>query len=183
MSSVKKYILFAVGAIVLMLIGILLNLQINNWNEERKAAIEESNSDISDDISGVNKDFMSGVANQDAAAIADVYTEDGQVLPPNAETGVGKANIQVIMQGFFDSGVRGLKLESIEIESYGDNAYELGKYTLLAEGEVEVDKGKYIVIWKKVDGEWKYYRDIFNSDFLVIFKRFNYIIRFCKTFC
>jgi len=27
-----------------------------------------------------------------------------------------------------------------------------------------LDKGKYIVIWKKVDGEWKYYRDIFNSD-------------------
>ena len=147
-----------------MIIGILLNLQITNWNEERKAALEESNSDASDVISRVNQDFMSGIANQDAAAIADVYTEDGQVLPPNGETGVGKANIQEIMQGFFDSGIRGLKLESIEIESYGDNAYEVGKYTLFAEGELEVDKGKYNVIWKKVGGEWKYYRDIFNSD-------------------
>jgi ketosteroid isomerase-like protein len=26
-----------------------------------------------------------------------------------------------------------------------------------------LDKGKYIVIWKQEDGQWKLHRDIFNS--------------------
>ncbi len=37
----SKYLLYAIGEIVLVVIGILIALQINNWNERRKAAIEE----------------------------------------------------------------------------------------------------------------------------------------------
>lgn len=35
-GSVKRYILYAAGEIFLVMIGILLALQVNNWNEERK---------------------------------------------------------------------------------------------------------------------------------------------------
>lgn len=35
-NRVSKYILYAIGEIVLVVIGILLALQINNWNEDRK---------------------------------------------------------------------------------------------------------------------------------------------------
>lgn len=37
----SKYLLYAVGEIVLVVIGILIALQINDWNEERKTKIEE----------------------------------------------------------------------------------------------------------------------------------------------
>ena len=36
-----KYVRYAIGEIVLVVIGILIALQINNWNEERKAKIDE----------------------------------------------------------------------------------------------------------------------------------------------
>ena len=36
-----KYMRYAIGEIVLVVIGILIALQINNWNEERKLVIEE----------------------------------------------------------------------------------------------------------------------------------------------
>jgi hypothetical protein len=36
-----RYFKYAIGEIVLVVIGILIALQINNWNEERKASIEE----------------------------------------------------------------------------------------------------------------------------------------------
>ena len=37
----SKYLKYAVGEIVLVVIGILIALQINNWNEKRKATLEE----------------------------------------------------------------------------------------------------------------------------------------------
>ena len=36
-----KYLIYALGEIVLVVIGILIALQINNWNEDRKAIISE----------------------------------------------------------------------------------------------------------------------------------------------
>jgi hypothetical protein len=36
-----KYLTYAIGEIVLVVIGILIALQINNWNEQRKESIEE----------------------------------------------------------------------------------------------------------------------------------------------
>ncbi len=37
----RKYFKYAIGEIILVVIGILIALQINNWNENRKASIEE----------------------------------------------------------------------------------------------------------------------------------------------
>jgi hypothetical protein len=40
-GSTRKYILYAIGEIFLVMIGILLALQENNWNENRKGNILE----------------------------------------------------------------------------------------------------------------------------------------------
>lgn len=41
-GSLKKYLLYATGEIFLVVIGILIALQINNWNEERKLDLEKN---------------------------------------------------------------------------------------------------------------------------------------------
>lgn len=40
-GSVTKYLIYAVGEILLVMIGILLALQVNNWNEERLRLADE----------------------------------------------------------------------------------------------------------------------------------------------
>ncbi|MEX2605497.1 MAG: DUF6090 family protein [Gracilimonas sp.] len=40
-DNVRKYLLYAIGEILLVVIGILLALQVNTWNENRKIANEE----------------------------------------------------------------------------------------------------------------------------------------------
>ncbi|MBN4047144.1 hypothetical protein JYU05_01205 [bacterium AH-315-P13] len=40
-NKASKYMLYAIGEILLVMIGILLALQVNNWNENRKAVLNE----------------------------------------------------------------------------------------------------------------------------------------------
>ena len=53
-NKLSKYLIYAIGEIVLVMIGILLALQVNNWNEERKKRITES-----EVITSLNGDFKS----------------------------------------------------------------------------------------------------------------------------
>jgi len=40
-QDIRKYLLYSIGEILLVMIGILLALQVNNWNERNKAEKEE----------------------------------------------------------------------------------------------------------------------------------------------
>ncbi|WP_235299576.1 DUF6090 family protein [Portibacter marinus] len=52
-NKVSKYFTYAIGEIVLVVIGILIALQINNWNENRKNKIKERNI-----ISEIHQEFI-----------------------------------------------------------------------------------------------------------------------------
>ncbi|KPK04105.1 MAG: hypothetical protein AMJ56_18035 [Anaerolineae bacterium SG8_19] len=99
----------------------------------------------------------------DAAGMADLYTDDGQVLPPNSDFVIGKEAIQAFWQALMDMGIKEAKLDIVEVEEQDDLAVEVSKYTLQGEEGQVLDQGKYIVIWKREDGQWKLHRDIFNS--------------------
>ena len=64
-SSARKYLLYAIGEIALVVIGILIALQINNWNEWRKERIQEKNvlldlaANLSRNISLANEAILS----------------------------------------------------------------------------------------------------------------------------
>ena len=63
-SRVGKYLLYGIGEIVLVMIGILLALQVNNWNEQRKDGITEQliltalQKDLSINIERLKKDIL-----------------------------------------------------------------------------------------------------------------------------
>jgi hypothetical protein len=63
-NKTSKYLKYAIGEIILVVIGILIALQINNWNESRKDSIKERaylinlNKDINADISYNNRNIL-----------------------------------------------------------------------------------------------------------------------------
>jgi uncharacterized protein (TIGR02246 family) len=124
---------------------------------------QATSTEVRDAIAAANENFMAAVKKGDAAALAALYTENGQVLPPNSDFVTGKDAIQAFWQAILDMGIKEAKLEIVEVEGHGDTAIEVSKYTLHGEGGQELDQGKYIVIWKQEEGQWKLHRDIFNT--------------------
>jgi len=118
---------------------------------------------IHDTIVTAEQAFMTAFSKGDPAAVAEFYTEDGQVLPPNSDFVTGRQAIQSLWQALMDMGIKGLTLDTIEVEALGDAASEVGRYTLTAEGGQVLDQGKYMIVWKQEGGEWKLHRDMFNT--------------------
>jgi uncharacterized protein (TIGR02246 family) len=114
-------------------------------------------------IEAANEVFMATAGKGDAAGLAALYTEEAQLLPPNADFHIGRQVIQAFWQATVNAGIKEARLETLEVEPHGDTAIEVGKYTLYAEGGQELDAGKYVVIWKREGGKWRLHRDIFNS--------------------
>ncbi len=119
--------------------------------------------DVRAEIQAAEESFMATFKRGDAAGVAALYTTDGQLLPTHSDFVTGAEAIRAFWQGAMDMGIKEAKLEAVEAEGHGDTAIEVGKYTLLAEGGQVADAGKYVVIWRKVDGVWKLHRDIWNS--------------------
>jgi uncharacterized protein (TIGR02246 family) len=123
----------------------------------------ETNTNIDAEIRRANNKFESAFRQGDAAGIARLYTPNGMLLPTGGEIITGHRAIQEFWQGAMQMGVKEVKLDSIEIEQLAQTAVELGNYTLTGEGGQQLDRGKYIVVWKKDNEEWKIQKDIWNS--------------------
>lgn len=120
------------------------------------------------EVGAIAQAFHEGVANQDSAALADLYREDGRFLPPNMEPAEGKAAIQGAIQQLLDMGARSLDIEPIETREAGDLTVEYGRYTLGIDppgGAAMTDVGKYVVVHEdQGDGSTKIVLDIFSSN-------------------
>ncbi len=116
-------------------------------------------------IRKVNDDFEHAMNTSNVDALTDIYTSDGQLLPQDSPIVAGKADISAFWHGVME-GIANAKLETLELEIHGDTAIEVGAYTLQTANS-DVEHGKYIVIWKRIDGEWKYHRDMWSKSNLV----------------
>ncbi len=115
-------------------------------------------------IDASNKKFGAAVAAGNAAGVAALYTDDAMVLPPNGESVRGRPAIEKLFQGLIAAGIKQATLTAQEVEGHGDTATEVGAYSVKDAAGTELDRGKYVVVWKRVKGEWKLHRDIWNSN-------------------
>ena len=80
-NKFSKYLLYAIGEILLVVIGILIALSINNWNQEQKQEAQEINflkslqTDLSNDLEYFNKEIerTSSAAKDQKNFISKIY--------------------------------------------------------------------------------------------------------------
>jgi uncharacterized protein (TIGR02246 family) len=119
-----------------------------------------------DGVAQSNRRFADAAARGDARAMASVYTDDADFLPPNAETLKGQAAIERFWQGGIEMGIRGVEHETLRLEQADGLAYEIGRYTLSFEPEGDApvtDLARYVLVHsRQPDGSWLRAVEIFN---------------------
>lgn len=160
--------LLLLSAAALLLPGCRVAEQSGNTSAEGNAATTVTAAADEQAIRGQVERWHQLIKAKDAAAIAALYTEDGAVMPPNAPIGKGHAAIEKVWAGLLQIPGFDLNIlpEQITVSSSGDMALDRGTYklALAPDGKAMTDTGKYVVVWRKVGGEWKAAADIFNSD-------------------
>ncbi len=99
---------------------------------------------------------------KDPAGLAAIYAEDGALLPPNSEMANGRAAIEAYWAEFHTSGI-GVEITDTEVYAHSDLGYIVGTFIATDADGATIDEGKYVVIWRNVDGKWQMHRDIWNS--------------------
>jgi uncharacterized protein (TIGR02246 family) len=131
------------------------------------ASFAEAQQSVRAIIDANNKQFIGAFNKGDAAAVANMYTMGARVLPPNSEMVEGRANIQKYWQDAISAGLKFVSLEPVHVETHGNIAVEIGRYTLTvpgAGGTTTTDRGKYVVVWKREGRNWKLAVDTFNTN-------------------
>lgn len=138
---------------ILFLPAIAFTQKINGSAKQGKA--------IMANIRQFSADYVAG----NYAAVVNAYTTDGKIMPPGPPIITG--HDELLKRWTMPEGSKMLAhaISPEEITILGKTAYDFGYYegeSQNAEGERTPFKGKYVIVWKKVAGEWKIYLDIWN---------------------
>ncbi len=126
------------------------------------SAASAQSEDVRDAVEAGNRAFIAAFLRGDATAVANLYTEDAQVIAPGSPVANGRRAIAAFWQISINSGIKDLTLATAEVESASDLAYETGTVRLVA-NDGTVTEARYVVVWRRVDGQWMLHRDIWNS--------------------
>ena len=119
-------------------------------------------------IRKTNERWLALIRNHDAAAVSMLYASDGAMMAPGAPIAQGQRALEKAWGGLMETPGFGLtfKADQIVVATGGDMALDRGTYLLSLAGPhgPTKDIGKYVVVWRNIDGQWKVAADIFNSD-------------------
>ena len=160
MSAIKSQLLIVVT---------LAFAACNETSSDNSIAGSSEKDSITFDISSArsaveasNSKFMENMKKGDSVGVASAYTSDALIMPANSESISGKDAVS-FWGSFIRMGVKDAKLITEEVIGNAELLAETGKYEVYLADNKLADKGKYIVIWKPVEGGWKMYRDIFTT--------------------
>ena len=128
--------------------------------------------EFQDAIVAANKEFMNAFSRGDAASLATLYDQSALLMPPGGDFITNSEGIERFWRSIMAMGVRKATLWTMDLDidvstpsdsrDYG-HAREVGTYLLEGDGGTVLDRGKYVVVWRYREGQWRIYWDIWNT--------------------
>ena len=152
--------------IAVTLLFVFSIISCNNKVEETTETVTEPTFNLTTakaEMVALSIEWMAFVAAGDSVGLANMYAQDAKFMMDGAPAISGRKNIQSTFSGMMKSGISRGDLIIIDVWGTENLLAEEGELSLFV-GDTEVDQVKYIVLWKKEEGKWKLFRDIFNSN-------------------
>jgi len=115
------------------------------------------------DLAGRWNGFLAAVKSRDAARVASFYTTDALLLDQGRPLLKGRAAIEQSMVAGLKGTLAEIVTTVLEMSSAGDVGYVVATFTQPTSAGGQ-QRGKVIMIWKRVNGEWMIAHDMFNMD-------------------
>ena len=119
-------------------------------------------------IEAQDRGFEAAFVSGDFDSVVTLHKDATMLLPPDGPmlTADREGVIQALKDAY-DQGFRNYRLESIEFDSSGDLAYNVGRTTaeVSVNGDSHTVTGKTVDIYKRnADGDWELHLTIWNND-------------------
>ena len=101
---------------------------------------------------------------KDGAAVAALYTEDAQLLPPGPAVVNGRAAIEEFWAADIVASNMSFAINADATGLGGDWAWRSGSFSGTGADGATLATGKFIEVWRRTADGWQLHRDIWNVD-------------------
>jgi len=102
-----------------------------------------------------------------ADKIVAMYSADAIIMPPDAPAAAGRDGMHdFLVKDMAASKAAGitLRIDKDDAGASGILGWHSGTFSVLDKDQKAVGTGKFVEVWKKINGKWLIIRDIWNND-------------------
>jgi len=116
------------------------------------------------EISELNTRFTQAHLTGDIARIDSMFTTDATSYPPGGAAVTGAQAMHDFTVEYIAAGLTEFREESSDFYGNADFVVDAGTYVVTYGSDQVTERGKYLNVWKRVDGAWRIQSNIWNSD-------------------
>lgn len=169
-GKTSNYLKYAIGEIILVVIGILIALQVNNWNENRKSiALEKSY------LSEIKNDLITDTITFSAAIkrVKQTISKNKQLLNPEIIHQISTDSIFNLLQTSFHS-IRIYHIDNSTFLKLSNTGFvESGNHHTIFKEINNYYNKEFVAYSEYIDWDREQSIDMFNKDFLGSFKNID----------
>ncbi|MCO4098621.1 MAG: nuclear transport factor 2 family protein [Gemmatimonas sp.] len=114
-------------------------------------------------IAQQNKQFTAAHVSGDVAVIDTMFLPDARSYPPGAPAAIGIDAIHTLTVDYLKSGITEFREETTALYGNAEQIVDEGTF-VLTNGAGITERGKYINVWRQVNGSWRIQANIWNAD-------------------
>jgi uncharacterized protein (TIGR02246 family) len=122
--------------------------------------------DVESLIRNLGQDFVTSFNTGNYDQVAALFAQDGAFMAPHHDPAYGPKAVERQLRQCAEAGYEDLRLETVRVETSGDLAMEIGRYTVAIrqlDGTILADRGKYVKAWRRL-GAWLIVADCWSSN-------------------
>jgi ketosteroid isomerase-like protein len=131
------------------------------------APAQEFTNEDAQQIRQMTQEFVAAYNAHDATKIANLHSGNSALMPPNSSVVRGPDSIKGYFVNRFADFNPEITLDPKDVSGHGALAYESGTFEIKLKpesGSEQRDRGKFVWIFRKLGGAWKFEYQIWSSD-------------------